>query len=246
MALDEQDITKITEIVTAAQGEFLKGPVAKMVNSAITGNLKEVKGEMAKLAEKPSVDPEALGKLLDERMAGFKDELTKAGAKPDGKGGGVQQPDPETAKVLQELKAANEQLQTKLKARDEADKAEKLRVAAIEEKQAVTTMLGKLGVKPVMVESAFNDLRARGVVTRDADGTIVLKGKDETTGLDANYALEEGLKGWLKTDLGKEFLPPKQAGGTGERGQRGTGGGGGEGYKPMTASEVADALASLD
>jgi hypothetical protein len=245
MALDEQDLTKITEIITAAQGEFLKGPVAKMVNNAITGHVKDIKGEVAKLAEKPAVDPESLGKLLDERMAGLKEELTKAGAKPDGKGG-TQQPDPETTKALKELQDANQKLQDKLKARDEADKAEKLRVAAIEEKQAVTTMLGKLGVKPVMVESAFNDLRARGVVTRDADGQIVLKGKDETTGLDANYALEEGLKGWLKTDLGKEFLPPKQAGGTGERGQRGTAGGGGEGYKPMTASEVADALASLD
>lgn len=244
MALDEQDITKITEIITAAQGEFLKGPVAKMVNNAITGHVKDIKGEVAKLAEKPVVDPESLGKLLDERMAGLKEELTKAGAKPDK--GGTQQPDPETAKVLQELKAANEQLQTKLKARDEADKAEKLRVAAIEEKQAVTTMLGKLGVKPVMVESAFNDLRARGVVVRDADGQIVLKGKDETTGLDTNYALEEGLKGWLKTDLGKEFLPPKQAGGTGERGQRGAGGGGEGGYKPMTAADIAAALESMD
>ena len=80
------------------------------------------------------------------------------------------------------------------------------------------------------------------MVVRDSEGNIVMKGKDETTGLDTNFALEEGVKSWLKTDLGKEFLPPKQAGGTGERGQRGNGGSGGEGFKPMSIDDIRAAL----
>jgi hypothetical protein len=55
----------------------------------------------------------------------------------------------------------------------------------------------------------------RGVVARDADGNVVFKSKDKR-GAEEVLSLEEGITAWVATDEGKEYLPAKDSGGSGD------------------------------
>jgi hypothetical protein len=239
MALDEQDLEKIKEITGALMAE-MKAETTKMVNGAIKSL--DVKGLREKVeSQLASADPEALGKTVEEKIAAALEAVKKATPAQGAGAGQAKQIDEETAKAVKELRDANEALQKRLKDRDAADQAEKARRAVAEEKQAMTTALTKLGVKPALIEPAVEYLRSRGLVARDSEQNIIVKGKDDTTGLDITHSLDDGLGGWLKTDVGKEFLPPKPVSGSGQGQERGANGRGGQG-RQFSLAEMAATL----
>ena len=209
MALDDQDIAKITELtaaaIVAAQAEADK-KTTKIVNAAIASTLKPFKERLESVP-----DAEAQAAKLKEMVDAATAELAKK--LPAAPGGA--KPDDETAKALSELKTANETLQARLKKQDEERKAEKAQQAAMEESAAVSAALIKAeGFKKGLLQPALDHIKSRGMIKRDPQGAIAVEVKNEIGGTEL-VALEDGMAAWLKTDTGKEFLQPKDVGGSG-------------------------------
>lgn len=120
-----------------------------------------------------------------------------------------------TSKMIEELQAQVAELQ-----------AENARLQEHRERQELTAELKKGNVKPILVDSAINHLRATGAIKRDASGAIVLEQPDQY-GFVERVPLDEGLSRWLRTPTGREFV---------EQPKRGE-------YRPMTLREISEALA---
>lgn len=136
-------------------------------------------------------------------------------------GGGMDQ---ETKRALTKLQHDNEDLQKALRAMSDEKKATELKTRESEERGALKDALnGK--VRPSLLPAAVALLYGeRKVVGRDKDGGVVFKMKDRDN-FDVEAAIDDGVKAWLETAEGKEYLPPVEAGGSGDskspRGERG-------------------------
>ncbi len=90
--------------------------------------------------------------------------------------------------------------------------AEKSRASKNEERQALMSQLqGK--VKPALLDMVVDQLHARHLIRDAESGTILWKDDEGQT-----LPLKEAVTAWAKSDVGKEFTPPKQVSGTGSRG----------------------------
>ena len=232
MPLDEQDLAKIAELITAATTETEK-KTTTMVNKAM-GTLKPWKDRLEAIP-----DPEALSTSIKSQIAALADELAKKAPAPGA--GGVPAIDETTKKLVEDLKAANEALMGKLRKGEEERKTERETRLASEEKQAISATLSKLQVKPSLLEPALDHIRARGMVKRGSDGTIVVERKDDIGGTEL-VTLEEGLTAWTKTDVGKEFLPPRDVGGSGNTGGGGRRTGNAGGFPMPSLADLAEAV----
>lgn len=80
-------------------------------------------------------------------------------------------------------------------------------------REQVRDNLTKAGIPPHLQKAAMAILISEDkVVSYDEDGTMVFKTQNE-----GNLVLAEGIKSWVKSDEGKNFLPAKGAAGSGDR-----------------------------
>lgn len=106
--------------------------------------------------------------------------------------------------------------------------------ARTEERQVLQQELaGK--VKPAVLEMVVRDLHGTSITRDPESGAILWKNGDEL------LPLKDGVAAWAKSDVGKEFAPPVNAGGSGSHG--GTGGRQpGQGGVALTAEDVGNLL----
>lgn len=172
-------------------------------------------------------------KRLDESLGSKMDELRTLIMSDDGDGDeqpppigddGKQRPAPtgqQTQALPPEIAAAVKRAERQAKdAMEKAErfereaKEEKAKLQRSEEQQQLTQLLtGR--VKPAVLDMVVRDLHGSRVV-RDEDGKILWKGDD-----DQMLPLKDGVEGWARSDVGKEFAPPANARGSGGRGADG-------------------------
>jgi hypothetical protein len=177
-----------------------------------------------------SDDVQAIRKILEDSAAarggagaGGEDQ-GQSGTASVGAGGASGGMDVETKRALAKLQRDNEDLQKMLKAMSDDKKASEQKQLESEERSAIKDGLnGK--VKPSLLPAAVALLYGeRKVIGRNKDGGVVFKMKDRDN-FDVEATIEDGIKAWLETPEGKEYLPPADIGGSGDpkspRGNRG-------------------------
>lgn len=213
MALDADDLKKIGEIIAAANAEAAKtavnaDAVGKMIKQALADNTTAIDAKIKEVADK--VKPgDTETETAAEKAKREKDGKFKA------KDGEV---DPAIARLEQQL--ADLTKANKASA-EKAEKAE-LAKAKSEEQSAIRDALSANGVPAERQRLALLALEADGRVKRDASGKIIYSAPRK--GYEDPLDLGDGIKEYLATDEGKQFVPPLGTGGTGT----GAGGNGGQ------------------
>jgi len=159
-----------------------------------------------------------LGTLVETQFGSKFDELksliSAAPEKkddPDPAGGAGSLSKEAEAMIRQAQKDAKEAKQAAEKWQAEAT-AEKGRASKNEERQALMSQLtGK--VKPALLDMVVDQLHAKHLMRDPDSGTILWKDEDGNT-----LPLKDAVTAWAKSDVGKEFTPPKEVRGTGSRG----------------------------
>ncbi len=179
----------------------------ELFHKASTSREKKFKADLVK----------EMGTMFETQFGGKFDELRKLLVESEpsereegGERGGKLSSEAE-AMIRQAQKDAKEAKQLADKWQSEAT-AEKGRASKNEERQALMSQLqGK--VKPALLDMVVDQLHAKHLM-RDAEtGTILWKDDDGAT-----LPLKEAVNAWAKSDVGKEFTPPKPVAGTGSRG----------------------------
>lgn len=143
-----------------------------------------------------------LGKLKEAQAKPPEKPAEKPPEKPEG---GTAKPD-KSNEALQALERQMESLKQQLVERD--------RQAAIARRDdAVRGALLKSGADATGVDFVLAHLERSGAYV-ERDGSFSMKGRDKY-GNEIEQSLEEGAKAFLGTDVGKRFLPPTNAQGTG-------------------------------
>jgi hypothetical protein len=120
---------------------------------------------------------------------------------------------PEVQKLLARQTAEIEKLRKQTDDERRAREEMELRTRRNEERQHLTAALRASGVSEPMIRTLVPYLHSEaGKVKRGDDGSIVFVHDDE------EHPLEKGVAAWLKTEDGKAYLPPVDAGGSGNRG----------------------------
>ena len=236
MALDENDLAKIGELIGQAV-EGMKKETTKQVNGAIA-NVKDTFGKKLEGV----LDAEAVAALATEKAQAIAADLAKKSAPAGDKSQGQGQLDPETKRMLDEMKAANEALQAKVRKGEEERAKERAERHAMEEKQAITAELAKVGVRDGLRGAALAYIREKGMVKRDGEGNIVFERPSDVGGVE-RLSLSDGFADWAKSTEGKEFLPQRDVRGSGDtqpargaaNGQQGT-------YVPLTGQQMAEII----
>jgi hypothetical protein len=189
-----------------------RGEVAKMINSAVSGQL----ARKLPAAIEAGVSP-VLKKLEEMGGAGKKpddEEPEDDDEQPTKKGKG--KPDPATAKLSKQLN----DMQRKLQERDEqlAKEAEARKASKIE--TTLGQALTELGVDKNRIRGALAIHKSGAIV--DDEGNVVFRVKRD--GYDEDLAPADALKEWAGTDEGKSYIAPTgSSGGAGARAPRQTG-----------------------
>lgn len=227
MAFTDEQKAEIAGLLTEALGSALtpiKDEFTKMVSGAIAKSHKALEG---KIPQAPTA--ESLAALVKEQLEAA--QASKLAETDQAKGGAVQpaKPDPALLKLQEELE--NIKKDRERIARE--SKEEKDRHARDEEENALAQALGPhVRQSAAMVEAAKLLLLKRNVVQRNDKGEIVYKAtrKSGSTEYEELLPLNDGVKEWAASKEAEDFLPPKDAGGSGDarRGQRGAGMGGGD------------------
>ncbi len=187
----------------------LEERINKTVNSALTSHLKRIKA---------GITAEDLEKHLEEREKALAERREKEEEERRKKEGGGDKHAPE----LVSLKKQNEELRKRLDSLDKEAAQAKEEKKAAEERSLLAEMLAEGGVKDARVRHAVNYLRGEGLVRRTDKGELVFVKR--ARGGDEELDLGEGIAEWLKTEDGKHFLPPTNAGGAGTETRRKAGG----------------------
>ena len=205
MPLDEQDITKINELISAAwSSEAFTKAVGTAAGKAVEG-LKLEELIAAKVTE-------GTKDLVDKIKA-----LDEAGGEGGGKGGSDAEAESE---AIRKLKQRLDEQEQRARAAEQA-RAEAERKARTDRLYgAARDALTAAGVS--RPDHALAVLKDRGLLTytsEEADGTPGFKGENEY-GQEAVLPMDKGLAAWLKTDDGKAFMPASDRRGNGDRGGR--------------------------
>ena len=227
MALTEEQKAEFTELITTTLGTALpaaldpiKKEFGRMANGAATTAAKAaVKAIEDKVSALP--DAEGLATLIETKIG----EKVQAKAAPSEDEAARAAEKAREDKMQKQIDALTKKLQT------EADEkvAMQTKQQKAEERASLATALEKAGIKPSLRPAAIALLTERGAVARDAEGAIVFKSRDKA-GAEEVTTIEEGVTKWITGDEGKEYLPPKDTGGSGDP-TRARGGKGGEGVK---------------
>ena len=139
------------------------------------------------------------------------DKLISAAPQPPA---GGQPPTPPAGGQSPEMKAMLDRqkvLENQLRAEKDAREAQAEAAKASKRDQAVQEVLAKTGVEPLRMRGAMAELGGR-IKMRD-DGTPYYWTNER--GFDEDLGLEEGVKKWADTDVGKSYLAPKDVAGSG-------------------------------
>lgn len=193
MALDESDLKKLAEMITASTKDLVRAAdIGGVVESALAVRLKDI----------PTADSvTAAAKAAAAEMA------KPAEAQPNKAKAGD---DP----ALAALKAQIEETNAKLAAADRARVDAERKATADANLSRVRDALGKAGVAPERMHLAIAAVKESGALILDGD-KVGWKGKD-SYGLDATLDFDAGAKLWASTNDGKTFLPAVDARGTGD------------------------------
>lgn len=191
MALDAEDLKKVSEMIAATLGA-----------DALTKALGPVLDPLVKAATAPLMtEIEALKKAKPA------DDGAGAGA-GDGKGKGKKEGEGVDAATATEIAQLRAQFAESEKKRLEAETGAKR--SALE--TTVRNQLGVLGIPADRMKHALASLQADGVF-HEHNGAWHWKGK--VGSVDGVHALDAGLADWMKGE-GRVFLPAVQAAGTGK------------------------------
>ena len=180
-----------------------------------------IKGERKKIAKDISDEiapslAEMIGKGVAEAFTKHQTDLeekAKAGGAGGGQGAGAG-PGALPPDVEKRLKAAEdkaEKAEKAQKAADDARKAAEAKALRDQEHAQLIAGLTERGVRKALIGMAAKDLHER-IVRDEKTNEIVFKlGDDE-------YDLAKGLDKYMESDAGKELLPPRDVGGSGNRG----------------------------
>lgn len=191
-----------------------RGEVAKMINSAVSGQLARKlpaaieAGMSPVLAKLDELKGGGNNKADNDNDEDEDDEQQSSNAKK-GKG----KADPAIAKMTKQMS----DLQRQLKERDDklAKEAEARKQSKIESE--LTRALGELGVDKNRIRGAL--AIHKGAAQVDDEGNVLFKVKRD--GYDEELAPGEALKEWASTDEGKSYIAPTgSAGGAGARAPR--------------------------
>lgn len=230
--------------VTAGEvGTMVKDAVGKAVNAAVKDHIsRALKGDDFKAAIGDALKG-ALPDIVKETVETAKAEFAPAGGGDDkGKKGG--KGDEVPPEVQKQFAAQAKEIEKLKKERDDekaAREAEKRERETSEERAALTKALTEGGVAPKRVKAAVAQLYLdEKRVVRNDKGELFFKLKDDD-GDEVEYSLVDGVKKWVATEDGQEFLPAKQVSGSGG-GQGGAGkpgaGKGGDTNAPLPMSFI--------
>jgi hypothetical protein len=218
MPLDAEDEKKIAALIAGALKtnneelgkQFVTADAAtKIVTQTLTKGLEDLKLE-DKIAA-------AVKKAGEGEGAGAGEGDKK---KPKGGEGNA---DPAVARALEEI----ENLKKANKAAEEARQAAESRAREQALDAAAKDALGQAGVPASKHAKAMAWLRTKRVddgkpvIETMPDGRIIWR--EQRKGYIEDLALADGIKAWIATDDGKDFLPPTGQQGTGTGGSNGSG-----------------------
>lgn len=170
-------------------GGLLAGDAFKAALTGAFGEaLKPVNAELGKLKEAQAAKPEP-------KVEPKPEPKNETGAKPD-----------KSTEALQALERQMEGLKQQLAERDK-------QAALARRDDAVRSALLKGGADATSVDFVLAHLERSGAYVERGDA-FAIRGKDKY-GNDIEQSLEDGAKAFLGTDVGKRFLPPSNAQGTG-------------------------------
>lgn len=220
----------------------------KFVNDTINGAMKQwstrLEGKFG----------DGLKGLKDEIAGGLKDSITAAlkeagaggaGGDGDGKGKGKESEIPD--EIKQQLARQNAEIE-KLSKENAAERKKRedgeAQVKRNEERGLLETHLRKgvdgVGVREELLRPLIAFLHGEsGRIKRDKEGNVVMTFKRD--GYDEDVTLDKAIPEYLGTDEGKAYLPPKDAGGSGNKG----GGNNPRAPKPGEKMSVGSALSIL-
>lgn len=189
---------------------FSKDDVIELVNKAITGRFRDNEKKQSKQFEEFGA---GLFTKFDSSLAELraslapKEETKTTRGKEEAPQFKLEE-HPEFQKVTKQLAEQNKAL-AKATAERESAYAKQRDVSL---RQSVNDELGKQGITGIKAKLAVGHLvDASKVIGYGDDESIVFRADDES------IDLSSGVKRWLKTDEGKEFLPPRNAAGSGDR-----------------------------
>ena len=213
--------------VTAADVQaMIDKSVGKSVNAAVTTHLKRALGGDDFKASLGEVLKSTLPDILKgAKPAGGEDDPDDGGDPPDdkakgkkgGKGGDDGVP-PDVRRRLDQLEKQVKQRDDELAKEKAAREAEKKERETAEEKSALTKALTDSGLAPKRVKAAVALLYGEEKrVIRGEKGQLFFKLEDED-GDEVEYSLADGVKRWVASDVGQDFLPAKPVAGSGNTG----------------------------
>jgi hypothetical protein len=217
--------------LTEAQLAQVNDVVSKQVNGALNSRLKPID---AKLTSFEKLMTEGFAKLTP--AAPPDDEVKRKQAEADAS------IPPAVKEQLEALKRQTAEQDKRIAERDRQLEDEKQTRRRDEERTQLRETLRKGGVEGSRLDGAVALLygeQKRLARQKDADDKerITFKGKDKHFA-ETDYPLEEGVKWWLSTDEGKEYLPARPVGGSGGSGGK-VGGKDGKGTPSMNDVGVA-------
>lgn len=207
MALDDADKKFITELLAGALKTHGEEADKKYVTADAAGKMVEqgVKGGIEAL-KLPELIGEAVKKAVPAGGDKGKDNASGDADKGDkGKNGAA---DPVVAKLqeqLEQLQAQNRSADERAKAAEEASRRQKLEAE-------LRNALSAGGVAPGLMDATMALLPSRTlsdgkpILVHENDGSI--KMRIQRKGYVDTVAVAEGVKDWLGTDEGKNYLPP--------------------------------------
>jgi hypothetical protein len=209
MTTENQD-PKQPEKTEPEQGP--KFMTAEDFNKAQSAREKRFREQMKKdLADMLAQFSPSKGKQTDTEESD-EDDPAEASAKPAGQPSAPAQSDPTAAelkRLRKRLEASEKEREAERKAREE----QAAKLARDEERTKLQDALVSAGVAPKRVRAAIALLHTEDrKVRRNQEGKIIFALDD-----DDEADLVSGVKQWLATDEGKDFLPPRGAEGSGER-----------------------------
>lgn len=174
--------------------------ILRTVNAAVTSQLSR------KL-------PQAITDGVTAAMQPIQDQLGKlVGGAGDGDGGAGgngkgDTSDPRVAKLLKEQDAMKAQLAAERKARED-----QAREAAEQRRNSqLQNILQKTGVEPLRMKGAMAEVLAN--IQQSEDGQVFYR--TNRNGYDEDLALEDGIRAWADSDVGKSYMAPKNVNGSG-------------------------------
>jgi hypothetical protein len=185
--------------------------------------------------------PTAIEQGVTAAMGPITESIANLTKPPEGGGDGKGNQSPEMAELLRKQKA----LEGELAAERQARQTQETQTKETRRNSALQNALAKHGVEPLRMKGAMAEVL--GQVQDSDDGQLFFR--DTSKGYDNDLSLDDGIKSWASTDVGKSYLAPKDVGGSGQN-QPGRGGGprpGARAADPATAKaqRIAEARVAL-